>query len=124
MTSEHLIEVSLPSPDMFLVVMETLTRIGILGKDNDLWQSCHILHKRGRYYIVHFKEMMKLDGKTVDLSADDVDRRNFVACLLASWGLVELITPITIPDKHVTVKIVPHGDKNKYNLRQKYKVGG
>jgi hypothetical protein len=91
-TPESMLEVVLPEPDNFLKVRETLTRIGIASrKENKLYQSCHILHKQGRYYIVHFKELFALDGKPTDISENDLSRRNAIAKLLQDWGLVKVV---------------------------------
>lgn len=119
-------EVILKDPEHFLMIKETLTRMGIAAKQtNDLWQSCHILFKRGKYYIVHFKEMFALDGKIATLTDNDVKRRNTIARLLHEWGLLELKTPIqildTLPLKEV--KIISNNDKGNWNLKSKYSIG-
>lgn len=130
---DTLIEITLASPDDFLKVKETLTRIGVASKkDKTLYQSCHILHKRdkitkeSKYYIVHFKELFKLDGKPTEISQDDLARRNTIANILAEWKLVTLvdksksespIAPIS------TIKIVPHKEKIEWKLEAKYNIG-
>lgn len=124
---ETLVEVKLAKEDDFLKVRETLTRIGVASKkDKTLYQSCHILHKQGRYYIVHFKELFKLDGKPSNFEEDDVGRRNTIANLLAEWGLVTLVdkrkteTPVAPVSQ---VKILAYSDKEEWNLVAKYNVG-
>jgi hypothetical protein len=122
-----LVEVKLIKDDDFLKVKETLTRIGVASKkDNTLFQSCHILHKQGKYYIVHFKELFALDGKDTDFSDEDKGRRNVIASLLDDWGLVSLV------DKTVTesprtpmsrIKVIPHKEKESWNLKSKYTIG-
>lgn len=126
---ESLIEVDYLAEDEFLKVKETLTRIGIpCKKDNDrlktLWQTAHILHKQGRYYIVHFKQLFLLDGKSdkTDFTQEDKERVSSIAKMLETWGLVKLITPITETfDKRVC--IVPYKDKNNWSLQSKYNIG-
>ena len=124
---DDLIEVTLPSPDKFLVVMETLTRIGIASnKSPILYQSCHILHKKEKYYIVHFKELFRLDGKPSDFSDADRARRNTIANLLHTWGLVTLVDLEKSKEPLVPtsqIKIISHGDKPNWVLESKYKVG-
>ncbi len=123
---ETLIEVTLDEPDSFLKVKETLTRIGIPSfKDKKLYQSCHILHKRGKYYIVHFKELFALDGKASSLSQEDIERRNTIANLLEDWGLVSLVDPAKsdIEAPISTIKIVPYKDKHNWSLESKYTIG-
>ena len=103
---ETLLEIKFKESDDFLKIKETLTRIGIASKrDNKLFQSCHILHKQSRYYLVHFKELFKLDGKPTDISENDIDRRNTIAKLLSEWGLLELIDPIgnTVPMSQIKI---------------------
>lgn len=125
---ENLIEVNLVAPDNFLLVKETLTRIGVASKkDNTLYQSCHILHKQGKYYIMHFKELFLLDGKkNTDFSDNDRARRNTIANLLEEWGLIEIVDkdkteePI-VPISHV--KIIPFKDKTNWTLLAKYSIG-
>jgi hypothetical protein len=121
-----MLEVTLAEPDDFLKVRETLTRIGVASRrENKLFQSCHILHKQGRYYIVHFKELFMLDGKKANLEQTDVERRNTIATLLSDWGLVE------IQNKEVAIecaplrqiKIIGYKDKDKWELCPKYNIG-
>ncbi len=121
-----MLEITLAEPDDFLKVRETLTRIGVASrKENKLFQSCHILHKQGRYYIVHFKELFILDGKKANLEKSDVERRNTIATLLSDWGLVE------IQNKEVAVdcaplrqiKIIGFKDKDQWELCPKYNIG-
>ncbi len=125
-TPANMLEVSLSEPDDFLKVRETLTRIGVASrKEKKLFQSCHILHKQGRYFIVHFKELFMLDGKKANLEQTDVERRNTIATLLADWGLVE------IQNKEVasncaplrTIKIIGFKDKEQWELCPKYSIG-
>ena len=124
---DELVEVTLPSEESFLKIKETLTRIGIASKkDQKLFQSCHILHKQGKYYIVHFKELFKLDGKTNDFSEEDKCRRNTIVALLAEWGLVtplnaEQIVEPTAPLSQI--KILPHKEKADWELVAKYSIG-
>lgn len=125
-TSE-LIEVSLKKPDDFLKVKETLTRIGVASKhEKVLFQSCHILHKKGKYYIVHFKELFKLDGKPTTISPEDIARRNTIANILAEWGLISLVDPsksATPVASISSIKILPHKDKKDWKLEAKYNIG-
>lgn len=127
-----MVEVSLSKPDDFLKVRETLTRIGIASKKVDpvtgkqtLTQSCHILHKKGRYYIVHFKELFQLDGRESDLTISDVERRNLAVSLLSEWNLVKVQDPSSIAMKaHMSsIRIVPHKEKQNWNLVSKYTIG-
>jgi hypothetical protein len=124
---ESFIEVSLPSPDNFLKVKETLTRIGISSKsERKLYQSCHILHKKGKYYIVHFKELFMLDGLESDFVESDRARRNTIANLLEQWGLVKIMNPQnakepTCPISHF--KILPFSEKKDWELVPKYRIG-
>lgn len=125
---ENLIEVKLIQPDNFLLVKETLTRIGIASrKDNTLYQSCHILFKQGRYFIVHFKEMFLLDGKkNTDFSENDIARRNTIAKLLQDWELIEVVDPSSIQDPIIPIshlKILSFKEKNDWNLVPKYNIG-
>ena len=124
---DELIEVKLIEPDDFLKVRETLSRIGIASyKDKTLYQSCHILHKKTKYYILHFKELFLLDGKKSDFTEDDKARRNTIANLLHEWELVDLVdedkskSPV-VPISQI--KIISHKEKNKWNLVQKYTIG-
>ena len=127
MEINSLVEVSLINPDDFLKVKETLTRIGVSSrKENVLYQSCHILHKQGRYYIVHFKELFALDGKSANISDNDIQRRNTIANLLAEWGLVSLVDPEKTRDNVAPVaqiKIIPHKEKSDWQLIAKYTIG-
>lgn len=124
---DSLVEVELVEEDDFLKVRETLTRIGVASKrEMKLFQSCHILHKQGRYYIVHFKELFALDGKPSNLSEDDIGRRNTVAKLLAEWGLVRVIDPSTIESPQTPlsqIKVISHKDKDRWELVAKYNIG-
>lgn len=123
----ELIEVRLPEPDDFLKIRETLSRIGVASKkDKTLYQSCHILHKQGRYFILHFKELFLLDGKTSDFSEEDKGRRNTIANLLSEWKLVELIDPSKSSDPIAPlshIKIIAHKEKGEWNLVTKYSIG-
>jgi len=124
-TQDDMLEVSLNEPDDFLKIKETLTRIGVASKkNNDLFQSCHILHKRGRYYIVHFKELFILDGKRSNLLENDISRRNTIATLLSDWGLLEIVSkaPTTFADIK-EIKIIPFRDTDQWNLIPKYSIG-
>lgn len=120
------LEVTLKTSDDFLKVRETLSRIGVASrKDNTLYQSCHILHKQGRYFIVHFKELFTLDGKDADLSDNDLERRNTIARLLSDWGLVDILNE----EIHTQfaplnqIKIISYKDKENWNLVTKYNIG-
>jgi hypothetical protein len=124
---EDLLEVRLKTEDDFLKVKETLTRIGVASrKDKTLYQSCHILHKRGKYYIVHFKELFALDGKSTDFEDNDMGRRNTIANLLAEWGLVEVVNknkaeqPVAPLSQ---IKIISHKEKDEWQLVTKYNIG-
>ena len=122
---DSMIEVGLDEPDDFLKVKETLTRIGVASrKDNKLFQSCHILHKQGRYYIVHFKELFMLDGKPSDFIENDVSRRNTIVNLLIEWGLVTLVRgdiEDTVPLNQI--KILSFSEKDEWDLVPKYNIG-
>ena len=123
---ESMLEVSLKEPDDFLKVRETLTRIGVASrKDKKLFQSCHILHKQGRYFIVHFKELFALDGKHSNLSDNDIERRNTIAQLLADWGLISIINPDNATAKAPLsqIKVISFKDKNNWSLETKYNIG-
>ena len=124
---EDMIEVLLEEKDDFLKVRETLTRIGLASKkDNTLYQSCHILHKQGKYYIVHFKELFALDGKETDLTENDIARRNTIVNLLAEWELVKIVNKDQTKDPIVSmsqVKIIPYKEKDDWNLVTKYSIG-
>lgn len=127
--TSSLVEVSLSHPDDFLKVKETLTRIGVASKrePTTLYQSCHILHKRGKYYIVHFKELFILDGKSndTDFTPDDIGRRNTIALLLSDWGLLSLVDPSVCTHRSSlrSIKIIPHRDKALWSLVPKYAIG-
>ena len=123
-TQDQMLEVSLNEPDDFLKVRETLSRIGVASrKEKKLYQSCHILHKKGKYYIVHFKELFALDGKNTNLSINDIARRNTIANLLKDWGLVELrgvaenVAPLS------QIKVLSFGEKSEWILETKYNIG-
>jgi len=125
-TPASMLEVTLNEPDDFLKVRETLTRIGVASrKDNKLYQSCHILHKQGRYFIVHFKELFLLDGKKSNLEENDVARRNTIATLMSDWGLISIdnkgkaepLAPLR------QIKIIPFKEKNNWELCPKYNIG-
>ena len=124
---DTMVECTLENPDDFLKVRETLTRIGVASrKDKTLYQSCHILHKQGRYYIVHFKELIALDGKPTNFSENDQARRNTIANLLAEWGLIKLIAPDEISEAVVPLnqlKILAFKEKEDWNLTAKYNIG-
>ncbi len=124
---KELVEVTLPNPDNFLKVRETLSRMGVASKkDKTLYQSCHILHKQGKYYIVHFKQLFLLDGKQSDFTEDDRARLNTIANLLHEWELVELVSeqkssePVSPLSQ---IKIISHKEKNDWNLVAKYNIG-
>jgi Bacteriophage translational regulator len=127
MSVENLIEVSLAEKDDFLKIRETLTRIGVAAKkENVLYQSCHILHKQGKYYIVHFKELFALDGKPSSISDNDIERRNSIINLLEEWGLIKVVNPDSIKDKKAPlsqIKIIAYKDKNEWQLVAKYNIG-
>ena len=125
-TASSMLEVTLDEPDDFLKVRETLTRIGVASrKDNTLFQSCHILHKQGRYFIVHFKELFLLDGKKSNLEENDIARRNTIATLMSDWGLLSIdnrdqaqpLAPLR------QIKIIPFKEKVKWTLQPKYNIG-
>ena len=123
---DMMVEVLLNEPDDFLKVRETLTRIGVASrKEKKLYQSCHILHKQGKYYIVHFKELFALDGKSANLSLNDVQRRNRIIQLLSDWGLITIKEPDTIVDVAPLsqIKVLSYKDKGGWNLESKYNIG-
>jgi hypothetical protein len=124
---EDLLEIRLKAEDDFLKVRETLTRIGVSSKkENKLYQSCHILHKRGKFYIVHFKELFALDGLPTDIDDTDIGRRNTIANLLEEWGLVEIVDSKKASEPIVSLaqmKIIPHKDKQNWELVPKYHIG-
>ena len=122
----QMVEVRLKQPDDFLKVRETLTRIGVASRtENKLYQSCHILHKQGKYYIVHFKELFLLDGKHSDFSDNDHQRRNRITKLLTDWGLVEAVNELTEEEmcSMSQIKILPHKQKADWELIPKYSIG-
>ena len=121
-----MVEVVLNEPDEFLKVRETLTRIGVASrKDRKLYQSCHILHKQGKYYIVHFKELFALDGKNTNLSLNDVQRRNRISKLLSDWGLISIVDESQIEDVAPLnqIKVLSYKDKGEWTLESKYNIG-
>ena len=125
-TADSMVEVGLKEPDDFLKVRETLTRIGVASrKEKKLYQSCHILHKQGRYYIVHFKELFALDGKKANLSINDVQRRNRIVQLLSDWGLVSITTKESIADVAPLsqIKVLAYKEKGEWTLESKYNSG-
>ena len=125
-TPGSMLEVTLNEPDDFLKVRETLTRIGVASrKDKKLYQSCHILHKQGRYFIVHFKELFLLDGKKSNLEVSDMERRNTIATLLSDWGLVAIVNKDAALDcaPMRQIKIISYKDKSNGNLQPKYNIG-
>jgi hypothetical protein len=120
------LEIKLEDPENFLKVKETLSRIGVASKkDNTLYQSCHILHKQGRYFITHFKELFALDGKAADFMDNDIERRNTIAKLLQDWGLIEIINETeTLSFSPMSqIKIISYKDKKDWNLVPKYNIG-
>jgi hypothetical protein len=123
---EKMLEVQLKEPDDFLKVRETLTRIGVASrKDKKLFQSCHILHKQGRYFIVHFKELFALDGKFANFSENDLERRNTIASLLADWGLVTILNKENAEKKAPLsqIKVLAFKEKDEWDLQAKYNIG-
>ena len=126
-TPDAMLEVDLIEPDNFLKVRETLTRIGIASrKDKKLFQSCHILHKQGKYFIVHFKELFALDGKESDISMSDIERRNVIAELLQDWGLLKILDKSKAEPKASLsqIKVVSYKEKAEWELVPKYNIGG
>ena len=123
---ESLLEIELAEPDDFLKIKETLTRIGVAStKDNILYQSCHILHKRGKYYCTHFKELFVLDGKLSDISPEDIARRNTIASMLEQWGLCLVVSSdeyVTLRAPVGSIKIISHRDKVLWQLQSKYSM--
>ncbi len=123
---EDMLEVTIKQPDDFLKVRETLTRIGVASrKDKTLFQSCHILHKQGKYYIVHFKELFALDGKKATLTDNDIQRRNTIAVLLTDWNLITIVKPEAAENKAPLsqIKVLPFKEKKEWNLSAKYNIG-
>jgi hypothetical protein len=125
-SKDQMVEVRLNEPDDFLKVRETLTRIGVASrKEKKLYQSCHILHKQGKYYIVHFKELFALDGKYANLTVNDVQRRNRITRLLVDWGLIDVVFEEAILDIAPLnqIKVLPYREKTEWILEQKYNIG-
>ena len=125
-SQDQMVEVLLKEPDDCVKVRETLTRIGVASrKEKKLYQSCHILHKQGRYYIVHFKELFALDGKHANLTVNDVQRRNRITRLLADWGLISVVNPDSVADIAPLnqIKVLAYKDKSDWILEQKYNIG-
>ena len=125
-TRDSMVEVKLSQPDDFLKVRETLSRIGVASrKEKKLYQSCHILHKQGRYYIVHFKELFALDGKTANLTQNDVQRRNRITQLLSDWCLITIVNDETITDIAPLnqIKVLAYKEKGEWELESKYNIG-
>jgi hypothetical protein len=125
-TPDQMVEVILNEPDDFLKVRETLTRIGVASrKEKTLYQSCHILHKQGKYYIVHFKELFALDGKHANLTVNDVQRRNRIVQLLADWGLITIVNVDKITDIAPLnqIKVLSYKEKDEWTLETKYNIG-
>ena len=125
-SQDKMIEVKLNEPDDFLKVRETLTRIGVASrKEKKLYQSCHILHKQGKYFIVHFKELFALDGKFANLTINDVQRRNRITRLLSDWGLISILKEDSVVDIAPLnqIKVLPYKEKHEWKLEQKYNIG-
>jgi len=125
-TPDMMVEVLLNEPDDFLKVRETLTRIGVASrKEKKIYQSCHILHKQGRYYLVHFKELFALDGKHANLTANDIQRRNRIVQLIADWGLITIVKPEKITDIAPLnqIKVLAYKEKGEWILETKYNIG-
>ena len=125
-SQDQMVEVRLSEPDDFLKVRETLTRIGVASrKEKKLYQSCHILHKQGRYFIVHFKELFALDGKYANLTTNDVQRRNRITKLLTDWNLIQVVDESSILDIAPLnqIKVLPYKEKSEWVLEQKYNIG-
>ena len=125
-TASDMVEVTLKQPDDFLKVRETLTRIGVASRsENKLYQSCHILHKQGKYYIVHFKELFLLDGKESNFSDNDIQRRNKITRLLSEWGLLSVVDDTRVEESSSIsqIKIIPHREKKEWELIPKYSIG-
>ena len=121
---ESMLEVKLKEPDDFLKIRETLTRIGVASrKERKIFQSCHILHKQGRYFIVHFKELFALDGKKSNITSNDIERRNTISQLLSDWGLIELVGTIEEKAPLSQIKVLSYKDKKDWILEPKYNIG-
>lgn len=124
--TDNMLEITIPEPDSFLKIKETLSRIGVASKkDNILYQSCHILHKQGRYYLVHFKELFALDGKESNISQDDIERRNAIAVLLQDWNLLKVIDTDKVAKRASlsSIKILTYQEKSNWTLMPKYNIG-
>ena len=125
-STDIMVEVSLRQPDDFLKVRETLTRIGVASrKEKKLFQSCHILHKKGKYYIVHFKELFALDGKHANITTNDVERRNRITKLLSDWGLIDIVNDNKLGELAPLnqIKVISYKEKGDWNLESKYNIG-
>jgi len=125
-SSADMLEVTIKQPDDFLKVRETLTRIGVASrKDKTLFQSCHILHKQGKYYITHFKELFALDGKNSTLTENDIQRRNTIALLLQDWNLIDVVNTTLVENKAPLsqIKVLPFKEKSEWNMVAKYNIG-
>ena len=121
---ESMLEIKLKEPDDFLKDRETLSRIGVASrKERKLYQSCHILHKQGRYYIVHFKELFALDGKDTNITENDVSRRNSIANLLGDWGLIEILGSVEPKAPLSQIKVISFKEKGEWTLETKYNIG-
>ena len=123
---ESMLEVTIKQPDDFLKIRETLTRIGVASrKDKTLYQSCHILHKQGKYYITHFKELFALDGKKATLTENDIQRRNTISILLQDWNLIDIVERSQAENKAPLsqIKVLPFKEKKEWNLSAKYNIG-
>lgn len=124
--TDNMLEITIPEPDSFLKIKETLSRIGVASKkDNILYQSCHILHKQGRYYLVHFKELFALDGKESNISQDDIERRNAIAVLLQDWNLLKVndVDKVAKRASLSSIKILTYQEKSNWTLMPKYNIG-
>lgn len=124
--SKSMLEVTLPDPDAFLKIRETLSRIGVASrKDKTLYQSCHILHKQGKYFIVHFKELFALDGKESNITPGDIERRNTIAGLMEDWGLLKIVEAERAAARVSLsqIKVIAYKEKNEWNLVAKYNIG-
>ena len=125
-SASDMLEVTISQPDDFLKIRETLTRIGVASrKDKTLYQSCHILHKQGKYYITHFKELFALDGKNSTLTENDIQRRNTITLLLQDWSLIEVVNPSLVENKAPLsqIKVLPFKEKSEWNMVAKYNIG-
>ena len=123
-TQEQMLEVTLKEPDDFLKVRETLSRIGVASrKERTLYQSCHILHKQGRYFVTHFKELFALDGKQTSIASNDIARRNTIANLLQDWGLVNIVGELGETAPLSQIKVLSYKEKNEWTLETRYSIG-